>query len=152
MIRIRFFRAGRINSEWGSARTVQILVQGLFLFLNRVPSFFPLVHFGQSKPEGHSGLDTVDSDLMHHQFRLPFFNGIQARRAEILLTLSLLTAVSFMQLFFKKPAITFRTSLSSSLCALATRTSLSCSTRTLLSLTLQFSHSRSTLRAKVLGV
>ena len=30
----------------------------------------PLVHFGQSKPEGHSGLDTADSDLMHHQFRL----------------------------------------------------------------------------------
>ena len=29
-----------------------------------------LVHFGQSKPEGHTGLDTVDSDLMHHQFRL----------------------------------------------------------------------------------
>ena len=30
----------------------------------------PLVHFGQSKPEGHSGLDTADSDLMHHQFCL----------------------------------------------------------------------------------
>ena len=30
----------------------------------------PLVHFGQSKPEGHTGLDTADSDLMHHQFRL----------------------------------------------------------------------------------
>ena len=30
----------------------------------------PLVHFGQSKPEGHNGLDTADSDLMHHQFRL----------------------------------------------------------------------------------
>ena len=30
----------------------------------------PLVHFGQSKPEGHNGLDTGDSDLMHHQFRL----------------------------------------------------------------------------------
>ena len=29
-----------------------------------------LVHFGQSKPEGYNGLDTVDSDLMHHQFRL----------------------------------------------------------------------------------
>ena len=23
-----------------------------------------------SKPEGHNGLDTADSDLMHHQFRL----------------------------------------------------------------------------------
>ena len=30
----------------------------------------PLVHFGQSKPGGHNGLDTADSDLMHHQFRL----------------------------------------------------------------------------------
>ena len=30
----------------------------------------PLVHFGQSKPEGHTGLDTAGSDLMHHQFRL----------------------------------------------------------------------------------
>ena len=48
---------------------IQILVQGRFLFLDREPSFF-LVHFGQSKPERHTGLDTVDSDLMHHQFRL----------------------------------------------------------------------------------
>ena len=31
---------------------------------------FPLVHFGQSKPEGHTGLDTADSDLVHHQCRL----------------------------------------------------------------------------------
>ena len=30
----------------------------------------PLVHFGQSKPQWHNGLDTADSDLMHHQFRL----------------------------------------------------------------------------------
>ena len=30
----------------------------------------PLVHFGQSKPDGHTGPDTADSDLMHHQFRL----------------------------------------------------------------------------------
>ena len=30
----------------------------------------PLVHFDQSKPEGHSGIDMADSDLMHHQFRL----------------------------------------------------------------------------------
>ena len=29
----------------------------------------PLVHFGQSKPEGHGGIVTADSDLMHHQFR-----------------------------------------------------------------------------------
>ena len=30
----------------------------------------PLVHYGQSKPEGHTDLDTAVSDLMHHQFRL----------------------------------------------------------------------------------
>ena len=34
------------------------------------PHFLPLVHFGQSKPERHTGLDTADSDLMHHQYRL----------------------------------------------------------------------------------
>ena len=48
---------------------LQILVQGLALFLNRA-LVLPLVHFGQSKPEGHGGIDTADSDLMHHQFRL----------------------------------------------------------------------------------
>ena len=31
---------------------------------------FPMIHFGQSKPEGLGHIDTVDSDLMHHQFRL----------------------------------------------------------------------------------
>ena len=42
----------------------------------------PLVHFGQSKPEGHSGIDTSDSDLMHHQFRLSLlqWNPSPARR------------------------------------------------------------------------
>ena len=77
---------------------------------------------------------TVISCIINSVF--PFFNGIQAWRAEILLTLSPLPVVSFMQLFFKKPAITFRTSLSSSLCELATRTLLSCSIKTPLSLTL----------------
>ena len=44
----------------------------------------PLVHFGQSKPEGHTGIliDTADSDLMHHQFRLSLlqWNPGPARR------------------------------------------------------------------------
>ena len=42
----------------------------------------PLVHFGQSKPEGHSGIDTADSDLMHHHFRLSLlqWNPGPARR------------------------------------------------------------------------
>ena len=30
----------------------------------------PMVKFGQSKPDGLSYIDTVDSDLMHHQYRL----------------------------------------------------------------------------------
>ena len=42
----------------------------------------PLVIFGQSKPDGHSGLDTADSDIMHHQFRLSLlqWNAGPARR------------------------------------------------------------------------
>ena len=42
----------------------------------------PLVHFGQSKPEGHGYIDPVDSDLMHHQFRLSLlqWNPGPARR------------------------------------------------------------------------
>ena len=42
----------------------------------------PLVHFGQSKPEGHNGIDTADSDLKHHQFRLSLlqWNPGPARR------------------------------------------------------------------------
>ena len=41
-----------------------------------------LVHFGQSKPEGHGYIDTADSDLMHHQFRLSLlqWNPGPARR------------------------------------------------------------------------
>ena len=50
--------------------SLQILAQGLVLFLNRVPSFFLWSSFGQSKPDGHGFIDTADSDLMHHQFRL----------------------------------------------------------------------------------
>ena len=30
----------------------------------------PMVKFGQSKPDGFGYIDTVDSDLMHHQYRL----------------------------------------------------------------------------------
>ena len=30
----------------------------------------PLVNFGQSKPDGHGHIDTADSDLVHHQYRL----------------------------------------------------------------------------------
>ena len=42
----------------------------------------PLVHIGQSKPEGHDGSDTPDSDLVHHQHRLSLlqWNPGPARR------------------------------------------------------------------------
>ena len=42
----------------------------------------PLVHVGQSKPAGHGYIDTAESDLMHHQYRLSFlqWNPGPARR------------------------------------------------------------------------
>ena len=49
---------------------IQMLMQGLFHLPKPRALVLPLVHFGQSKPDGHTGLDTADSDLMHHQFRL----------------------------------------------------------------------------------
>ena len=45
-------------------------MQGLALFPNPRALVLPLVKFGQSKPEGHGGIDTADSDFMHHEFRL----------------------------------------------------------------------------------
>ena len=77
---------------------------------------------------------TVISCIINSVF--PFFNGTQARRAKILLTLFPQPVGSSMRLFYRKPVIMFRTSPISSLRSLATRTSLSCSTRILLSLTL----------------
>ena len=61
---------------------VRILVQGLVLSLNREPLFFLWFKFGQSKPDGHGYIDTADSDLMHHQFRLSLlqWNPGPARR------------------------------------------------------------------------
>ena len=52
---------------------VQIFEQELVLFLNHEPWFFlwsilPMVKFGQSKPDRLGYIDTVDSDLMHHQY------------------------------------------------------------------------------------
>ena len=64
-----------------------------------------------------------------------FFSGIQDWPAGTPPTLSRLPVESSMRLFFKKPVIMFRTSPISSLRTLAPRTSLSCSTRTPLSLT-----------------
>ena len=93
--------------------SIQIFVQGLALFLNREPSFFLWSTLVNPNLMGSVTViqPTVISCIINFVF--PSFNGIQARRAEILLTLSPLPVVSFMQLFFKKPVITFRTSLSS---------------------------------------
>ena len=43
---------------------------------------FSMVKFGQSKPDGLGHIDTVDSDLMHHQYRLSVlqWNPVLARR------------------------------------------------------------------------
>ena len=62
--------------------SIQILVQGLVLFLNRVTSFFLWSTLVNPNLMGHSGLDTADSDLMHHQFRLSLlqWNPGPARR------------------------------------------------------------------------
>ena len=131
---------------------VPILEQGLAHFLNFEPSFF--VWSTLVNPNLMGTVTLIQPTVISCIINIVFLSssGIQARRAEILLTLSQLPVVSFMQLFFKKPAITFRTSLSSSLCAPATRTLLSCSIKTPLSLTQESSHTRLTPQAKVRGV
>ena len=55
--------------------SVQILVQGLALVL-------PMVNFGQSNLDGLGCIDTVDNDLVHHQYGLsvPQWNPGLARR------------------------------------------------------------------------
>ena len=92
---------------------LQILVQGLALFLNRVPSFFLWSALVNPNLKGTVVLIqlTVISCIINSVF--PFFNGIQARRAEIQPTLSPQPVASSMRLFFEKPVITSRTSLSS---------------------------------------
>ena len=70
---------------------------------------------------------------MHHQFRLPFCNEIQAQRAGIPLRSQPPLADDFTQSSCRKPVTTSLTSPTSSLRTLATRTSPSCSTRTPLS-------------------
>ena len=130
---------------------LQILVQGLFLFLNRVPSFFLWSTLVNPNLKGTVVLIqlTVISCIINSVF--PFFNGTQDQPAGIP-PISLRRPVEgSMRLFFKKPVIMFRTSPISSLRTLATRTSLSCSTRTPLSLTLWCLPSRKTPQAKVRG-
>ena len=79
---------------------LQIPVQGLFLFLNRVPSFFLWSTLVNPNLKGTVVLIqlTVISCIINSVF--PFFNGIQARRAEILPTLFPQRVESSMRLFF----------------------------------------------------
>ena len=112
----------------------------------------PMVKFGKFKPDGLGYIDTVDSDLMHHQYRLSVlqWNPGPARRNPS----NIIAAAcgSSMRLFFKNPVIMFRTSPISSMRTPATRASPSCSTRTPSSPTLWFSPSRKTPQAKVRDV
>ena len=105
---------------------IQILVQGLALFLNREPSFFLWSTLVNPNLKGTVVLIqlTVISCIINFVF--PSFNGIQAQRAQILPTVSPLPVEGSMRLFFRKPVIMFRTSPISSLCAPAIRTLLSC--------------------------
>ena len=93
-------------------------------------------------------LRTVTSCIIHTVSL--FFSGIQTRRAGTAPISSRRLVEGSMRLFFKKPAITSPTSPISSLRALATRTSPSCSTKTP-SPTLWFSPSRKAPQAKVRG-
>ena len=49
---------------------MQILEQELVPFPKPRALVLPMVKFGQSKPDGLGYIDTVDSNLMHHQYRL----------------------------------------------------------------------------------
>ena len=42
----------------------------------------PLVKFGHSKPDGHGYIDTADSDLVHHQFRLSLLQCSYSSRSQ----------------------------------------------------------------------
>ena len=111
----------------------------------------PMVKFGQSKSDRPGHIDTADSDLMHHQFRLSLlqWNPGPARRNPT----NIVSAAcgKFHAVILQEASDHVRTSPISSWRTPATRTSLSCSTRIPLSLT-QSSRSRPTLRAEVLGV
>ena len=110
----------------------------------------PMVKFGQAKPEGLGRIDTADSDLMHHLYRLSVLQW-ESRTGAGTPPISLRRPVEgSMRLFFKKPVM-FRTSPISSLRTLATRTLPSCSTRTPSSPTLWVSPSTKTPQAKERG-
>ena len=106
-----------------------------------------MVQFGQSKPDGLGYID-----VLHHQYR-PLCPSLESKPGAqgpppILLRRPV---EGSMRLFFKKPVTMSRTSPISLLRILVTRTSLSCSTRTPLSLTLRCLPSGRAPKAKALG-
>ena len=120
------------------------------LFPNHEPWFFLWSNLGNPNLTGLVTLIqlTVISCIINTSLS---FSGIQARRAGTP-PISLRRPVEgSMRLFFKKPVIMFRTSPISSLPIQVTRTLLSYSTRTPLSLTLWCLPSGKTPQAKVLG-
>ena len=105
-----------------------------------------MVKFGHTKPDGLGDIDTADSDLMHHQYRLSVlqWNPGPARRNPtniITATCGRFHAVILQEASDHVPHITGQ----------FTRTSPSCSTRTPLSPILWFSSSKKTPQAKVRG-
>ena len=66
---------------------LQILVQGLFLFLNRVPSFFLWSTLVNPNLKGTVVLTQLTAISCIIDSVFPFFNGTQAWRVNILLTL-----------------------------------------------------------------
>ena len=128
---------------------VQILVQELVPFPKPSVLVLPLVSFGGSKP-GY--IDTVDSDLMHHQYLLSVlqWNPGPARRNP---TNNIAAACGRFHEVILQEASDNVPHISDQFIAHTgnTRTSPSCSTRTPSSPTLWFSPSRKTPQAKVRG-
>ena len=130
---------------------VQSLVQELVLFLNLGPCFFPWSNLGNPNLTGSDTLILLMVTSCIINTVSLSFSGIQARRVGTP-PISLRRPVEgSMRSLSKKPVIMFRTSPISFLRILVTRTLLSCSTRTPLSLTLWCLPSQKTPQAKVLG-
>ena len=89
---------------------VLILVQEQVLFPEPRALVLPIVKFGQPKSDRLGHIDTVDSDLMHHQFRLSLLQWNPGPARKYLVILSPQHVGSSMRLFYRKPAIMFRTS------------------------------------------
>ena len=138
---LRFFLRG-VNGLSMTTQSNSLHVshfQNQEFFVNRVLSFFLWSTLVNPNLKGTLVLIllTAISCIINSTF--PFYNGTQARRVNILLILFPQPVGSSMRLFFRKPVIMFRTSPISSGRTPTTWTSLSCSTRTPLSLT-QSSH------------